>query len=433
MAEPAVPPCCGAGKGPDPSLSVAPSASCGLRLELPEGSGHAGGLLPSAIGPLPTHCNPGKAPRPLPLSTFPFARRPRVGGGFLHHGLGARCPATHPKTCLVRATGTHPSSKQCSPACPAPWPRATACLCTATASSHGTLHHPAGSCTLAAPPGLSSCPSSSGTPPLGWPGCAALAVGALPGWHPASCPPVPSQGWDLWVCESDSEPKGNREHRHGGTSAPSLISERGRCPGHHAESRAPTAWHAWSLLGDKSFPCRAWGEASRRAGVLWGGLHSPLGAAGRGVPPHRTLRWSPIGCSGGVTGRTALVCVQLGACSSACPPVPTEMPTSPWLPVDIPGKQPASRSLPSQNTGGCYTPGEMLQGQLPCPRSAAVGIGPVPQPCTALVSSSGHGAGALGRGNLGGKNICSVCRGCEVAGRSPRAISLRPEARIHGR
>lgn len=283
------------------------------------------------------------------------------------------------------------------------------------------------------PPGLSSCPSSSGTPPLGWPGRAALAVGALPGWHPASCPPVPSQGWDLWVCESDSEPKGNREHRHGGTSAPSLISERGRCPGHHAESRAPTAWHAWSLLGDKSFPCRAWGEASRRAGVLWGGLHSPLGAAGRGVPPHRTLRWSPIGCSGGVTGRTALVCVQLGACSSACPPVPTEMPTSPWLPMDIPGKQPASRSLPSQNTGGCYTPGEMLQGQLPCPRSAAVGIGPVPQPCTALVSSSGHGAGALGRGNLGGKNICSVCRGCEVAGRSPRAISLWPEARIHGR
>lgn len=111
MAEPAVPLCSGAGKGPDPSLSVASSASCGLRLELPEGSGHAGGLLPSAIGPLPTHCNPGKAPRPLPLSTFPFARRPRVGGGLLHHGLGALCPATHPKTRLVRATSTHPPSK----------------------------------------------------------------------------------------------------------------------------------------------------------------------------------------------------------------------------------------------------------------------------------------------------------------------------------
>ena len=224
-------PCCGAGKGPYPSLSVTSSATCGLRLELPEGSGHAGGLPPGAISPHPTRCNPGKAPRPLPLSAFPLARRPWAGGGSCATGWGPtallltpervssglRAP-TLPPNCAPQPVQHHGPVSPPASALPQPHPAGPSVTQPAL-----TPWQP--------PPHASSCPSPSEAPPPGWPGPMALAAGALQGRHPASCPHVPSQGRDLWACESDSEPKGNREHCHGGTSAPSLISGRGRCPG----------------------------------------------------------------------------------------------------------------------------------------------------------------------------------------------------------
>lgn len=69
----------------------------------------------------------------------------------------------------------------------------------------------------------------------------------------------------------------------------------------------------------------------------------------------------------------ALAGVQLGVCS-ATPLVPTEMPTSPWLPTDIPaGKQPARHQLPSRSTAGCYTPGNVARAAPPGRAGSAQG------------------------------------------------------------
>lgn len=202
-------PCCGAGNGPAPSLS-----QCCLWTVVRA----ARGVWPccwAAVSPHPTRCNPGKALQPLPLSTFPLARRSRARKALVP-GAGSPLPHCSPFMCLVRAMSTHPPP-HCAP--------------------HSVQHHSLCLHRLCLIPWDPWLPSRLWQPPalapsLGWLGPMALAVGALQGWHPASCPPVPSRGRDLWAHESDSEPKGNQEHCHGGTYPLSLTSGRVLCPGH---------------------------------------------------------------------------------------------------------------------------------------------------------------------------------------------------------
>ena len=113
------------------------------------------------------------------------------------------------------------------------------------------------------------------------------------------------------------------------------------------------------------------------------------------------------------------------------------MPTSPWLPADIPapaGKQPASHALPSHNTGGCYTPGKCRKGSSPAPGQRLWEPAPHPSPGSrapalplpAAQPAPGAGLGPW-HGRSGGENLCLGCRGCEAAGCSlghlPRASS----------
>lgn len=184
----------------------------------------------------PSHTlQPGKSP----AATSPFHLPPRQaapGKGAMGWG-----PTAHAETCLARAMSTHPL-----PHC----------------ASHSAQHHslwlhchclipqdPWPPSRLQQPPALAS--------PLGWLGSMALGVGALQGWNPASCSPLPPQGWDLCAHESDSEPKGNQEHCHRSESAPSLMWGRGRCPGSCAKD-----WHPQSLRGDKPMPAEHWGGIS---------------------------------------------------------------------------------------------------------------------------------------------------------------------------
>lgn len=153
-------------------------------------SGHAGGLPPRAISPHPTHCNPGKAPWLLPLSAFPLAGQLWAGGGSCAPGCEPIAPPLTPK-----CASSGPQAPTLPPDCaPAPWPRVTTCLCAATASSRGTLRHPASSpVPQQPPPHASSCPSPSETPPPGWPGPGS-GCGCLAGMAPCLLSPRPTPG-----------------------------------------------------------------------------------------------------------------------------------------------------------------------------------------------------------------------------------------------
>lgn len=163
-----------------PALPVDCDQSCARGLAVTVGCRS----VPSV--PIPCAATREKPRGRFPFSTFPLTRRPGEGGGSCTTGWE---PPAHPETCLVRAASTHPPSEPSSPACPAPRPRVTACLCAATASSRGTLRHTSAR-TLAATSCASSCPS----PSAGLAGPRGSGCGCPAGMAPCLLSPCPIPG-----------------------------------------------------------------------------------------------------------------------------------------------------------------------------------------------------------------------------------------------
>lgn len=159
--------------------------------------------------------------------------------------------------------------------------------------------------------------------------------------------------------------------------------------------------------GTSPFPAEhGRGEPQGRRALVWDARSPPHTGSHPVAGPHR---------------RRALVGVQLGVCS-ATPSVPTEMPTSPWLPTDIPARlvnSPHGTSFRPQVLGVATPRGNVARAAPPAragsghrPRAPAQGAEPPPHPC--------QQPDPLQAGQIWGKCLCLDGRRCEVGGESPR-------------